>query len=260
MGRGLDVKAYDLLYRGDLRGSAAEGDVGFFVRMAARIGGPVLELGCGTGRVTFPLARAGFKVTGLDVSMGMLEIARRKAGVLPPRARPRFVRGDMASFRVRGRFRFVFVPFRAFQHLLDPESQKACLKAIRRHLVRGGRLVVDLFDPWLEYCGPGRMKPIMPRRVAFDPVTGHSLLVRTGGKLNDPLTQTFREKWTFYLRDRRGKLLDRSSCEVRLRWTYRWEMRHLLELCGFRPIACHGDFRGGPPVYGREQVWVAEAR
>jgi len=98
MGRGLDVKAYDLLYRGDLKGSAAEGDVGFFVRMAARTGGPVLELGCGTGRITFPLARAGLKVTGLDISPSMLEIARRKALALPLRLRPRFGRADMSSF------------------------------------------------------------------------------------------------------------------------------------------------------------------
>jgi len=260
MGRGLDVKAYDLLYRGDLKGSAAEGDVGFFVRMAARTGGPVLELGCGTGRITFPLARAGLKVTGLDISPSMLEIARRKALALPLRLRPRFGRADMSSFRLAGRYRLAIVPFRAFQHLLDGESQKACLKAIRRRLVGGGRVVVDLFDPRLEYCGPGRMKPIRPRRVAFDPATGRSLVVQTGGKLNDPVTQTFRERWTFYLRDRGGRLLEKSSCEVRLRWTYRWEMRHLLELCGFRPLACYGDFLMGPPAYGREQVWVAETR
>src|SRR5690606_39167723 len=105
----------------------AAADVPFYIdlaREAAAAGHPVLELGCGTGRVTIPVARAGVEVVGLDNAPAMLDVARRKAGGAPI---PRWVLGDMADFRLEERFGLVLIPFRSFLLLLTVEEQKRCL-------------------------------------------------------------------------------------------------------------------------------------
>ncbi len=249
------AEVYDRLYRSTLPGSSVEGDLAFYCALARRTGGPVLELGCGTGRVAFPLAAAGCAVTGLDVSPQMLRVARAKAALLPPARRPVFLRGDMTRFALRKRFQLALIPFRAFQHLLTWEAQRRCLECVRRHLVPGGRLVVDLFDPRLEMLVPGAIAGARSRREFADARGRLTVLARRTA--NDPVRQILRESWEFTERDPRGRVTRRSRVGVTLRWTYRWEMRHLLELAGFEVLACHGDFRGSGPTYGVEQVWVA---
>ena len=127
-------------------------DVGFFVRHAQRQGGPVLELGCGTGRVLIPTARAGIEIVGLDASPRMLEICRARIEREPAdvSARARVVEGDMRTFELGRQFALVTLPFRPFQHLATVPEQLACLTTIRRHLCPGGRVIVDLFNPSLE--------------------------------------------------------------------------------------------------------------
>jgi SAM-dependent methyltransferase len=123
------------------------GDVDFYRGLAREAGGPVLELGCGTGRVLLPIARDGIACTGLDSSEAMLEELRRKN----PPENLRLVAGGMESFDLApDRFALIFSAFRAFQHLLTIEDQLACLDAVRRHLAPGGLFAFDVFAPKLE--------------------------------------------------------------------------------------------------------------
>ena len=121
-------------------------DIPFYVdlaRQAAEQGQAVLELGCGTGRVTIPIALAGAQVTGLDSSPAMLDIARERAegaGV-----RVRWVEGDMADFDLAERFGLVVIPFRSFLHLTREDEQAGCLASIHRHLTAGGRLALNFY-------------------------------------------------------------------------------------------------------------------
>ena len=121
-------------------------DIPFYVglaREAASRGERVLELGCGTGRVTIPMAQAGAEVTGLDSSPAMLDIARAKrerAGVTV-----RWVEGDMADFELPERYGLVVIPFRSFLHLIGDEDQLNCLAAIHGHLTAGGRLALNFY-------------------------------------------------------------------------------------------------------------------
>jgi SAM-dependent methyltransferase len=232
-----------------------EGDIRFYVAMARRARGPVLELACGTGRVTIPIARAGIDVTGLDFSGTMLGIARKKAAGL----RVKFVRGDMKRFNLRRKFALIFIAFRSFQNLQTPAEQRACLRCARRHLAPGGRLVINLFDPRLEYCVHGRSEVMSRYRDAVDPVTGNICRLVVRERFNDSLRQVLTEKWRYTVHDRRGRVLRRDDRILSIRWTYHWEMAHLFELEGFRVEHCFGDFRGGPARYGAEQVWVVKA-
>jgi ubiquinone/menaquinone biosynthesis C-methylase UbiE len=98
--------------------------VAFHRELAREAGGPVLELGCGTGRVLLPIARDGIACTGLDSSEAMLEEFRRKS----PPENLRLVRAPMQGFDLaEERLRLIFSAFRSFQHLLTVEDQLACL-------------------------------------------------------------------------------------------------------------------------------------
>src|SRR5438477_11680224 len=94
-------------------------DVQFYVEAAKQAGGPVLELGCGTGRVLIPTARAGVEITGLDASRHMLGACRERLEREPAevRSRVQLVEGDIREFRFPRSFRLVTIPFRPFQHL-----------------------------------------------------------------------------------------------------------------------------------------------
>ena len=265
--RGLSVELYDRMYPTHLTGTPVDGDVPFYLaqsRRAAGRHGRVLEIAVGTGRVALPLLRAGLRVTGLDLSPSMLRVCRRKAEALGLEGNLTLVRANMARFDLGKRFPLILIPFRAFMHLFTPEEQRACLTCVRKHLAPGGRLVLDIFDPRLEMCAPGYRTGGAPWRTREDRypdvATGTTGIVRYLSRKNDPLIQILREVLEFELRDVRGRTIRRDRQTVTLRWTYRWEMRYLLELCGLHPVACYGDFRGGPPRYGAEQIWVAEKR
>ena len=251
---GPSVDLYDIREAGG-PGTPCDGDVEFYLRQAEVTGGPVLELACGTGRVTLPLCDAGLDVTGLDRSEHMLRVARSKLRERSGRT-PKLVRGDMARFHLHRTFRLILIPYRAFHHLLTPAEQRRCLLKVRRHLRRDGRLIVHLFDPRLDLCLPARNRALNERACAPDPRTGHRTELVVGERLNDPLTQTFVETWTWTERDRDDTVMRRTTDILRLRWTYRFEMEHLFELTGFTVIARYSDFFGGAPRYGAEQIWV----
>ena len=122
-------------------------DVPFYVAEARKAGGPVVELGVGTGRIAVPTAAAGIRVIGVDSSSGMLEVCRRhaqKAGVaelLDLRL------GDLSAPPVPEQVRLVTCPFRAYLHLADEAARVDALRAARQLLVPGGRLIFDVFAP-----------------------------------------------------------------------------------------------------------------
>jgi ubiquinone/menaquinone biosynthesis C-methylase UbiE len=250
---GPGVELYDLRTT-DGPDTPIHGDVAFYLGQARRAGGPILDLACGTGRVAFPLARAGFDVTAVDRAPGMLAIARAKLRAAPVPGL-RFVRGSMTRLAVPGKFALAIIAFRAFQHLLTVREQRACLDRVRRHLRRDGRLIVHLFDPRLEYCLPQMPAAPPERTTVHDSATGQDVSVAITDRRNDPVSQTFSETWNWTIA-RQGRVVRKHADVMRLRWTYRHEMRHLFELTGYRVVAEYSDFRRSPPRYGAEQVWV----
>jgi len=123
-------------------------DVAFYRDATRDFGDPVLELGCGTGRVSMALAQAGKRVTGLDLSERMLERAVKKRAALftEERERVHLVQADMAQFDLGEKFRLIIIPFRPLQHLLEVRLQMDCLDCVRKHLAPGGRLILDVFQ------------------------------------------------------------------------------------------------------------------
>src|SRR5207248_6403549 len=120
-------------------------DLPFYLGLAERVGGPILEAGCGSGRLLLPLARAGYEVVGLDSSAAMLALAGGKLASDKALARRvRLVRGDLRSARLGQRFNLVIVALDSFGLLVEQSDQRRAFASLRRHLLGGGLLAVDV--------------------------------------------------------------------------------------------------------------------
>ena len=248
----LAVGTYDLFHAGTA-------DLPFYLDCARRFGGPILELGAGTGRVLIALAEAGYEIVGVEVSALMLEAASAKIARSPvAAARIRLVDADMKAFTLQRTFSLVIIPARAFQFLLTTEDQRLALNCMRRHLVSGGHLVVDLFDPNFEGLLTADFRNRFTRE-ALDPRSGHRFRRSVVARNVDWVLQRLDETLRIEELDVDGNVVDSEDSSWSLRWTMRQEMAYLFELCGFEPIEQYSDYLGSTPAYGREQLWVARA-
>lgn len=138
----LDGRHYDQFFG---NGSV---DLPFWISQANLFGDPILELACGTGRITITLAQAGFKVTGIDSAEGMLKEARRKSAEAGLEIK--WVKADMRDFNLGKAFSLIILPANTLCHLLDMGDIEACLADVRKHLAPNGRFVIDVFVPKIE--------------------------------------------------------------------------------------------------------------
>lgn len=239
--------------------TGVEGDTAFYVAEAIASGSPVLELGCGTGRILIPVAGAGVDVVGLDASADMLSIARAKLATCPPdvQRRARLVHGDMRDFELAQSFSLVTIPYRAFLHNLDADDQLRTLGRVGRHLAAGGRLILNVFDPSVRLLAAGRWSPPTSRYADFrHPGTGNRVTVRENFRY-DLERQLVDGAFEYDELDASGRVLASTRAPLTLRYIFRYEMEHLLARAGFRVDALFGDFRRGPFHAGREQIWIA---
>jgi SAM-dependent methyltransferase len=123
-------------------------DVSFYVEEAVASGGPVLELGVGSGRIAVPVASAGIDVVGVDLSTGMLGVAAEAAALAGVELDLRH--GDMRDPPVEGEFPLVLIPFRSILHMETDADRRATLRAVQKHLAPKGRFVFDVFTPSSE--------------------------------------------------------------------------------------------------------------
>jgi SAM-dependent methyltransferase len=222
----------------------------------------VLELGCGTGRVLLPTARAGIAITGLDASPSMLAICRERLAQEPPevRARAALVEGDMRHFELEGSFGLVTLPFRPFQHLLTVEDQLACLDSVRRHLAPGGRLILDLFNPSLEALTQPAGVESAPES-EFTAPDGRRVTRRFKLLSQDRSNQVNRFELIYDIRhpDGRG---ERLIHPVEMRYCFRFEVEHLLARAGFAVLQLYSGYDRSPmgASYPGELIFVAEAQ
>jgi SAM-dependent methyltransferase len=253
----LHVEIYDALGAGLRAGAGIGDDEAFYRGLAAETGGPILDVGCGTGRVAVALASDGREVVGVDLSAPMLRRAEEGRAALPAdiAARLSFRQADMLTLDLERTFALVLTPSRVFQFALTADAQRQALAALRSHLRPEGRLVLDLFDPRLEFVVPSGEATPRGGEVVH-PRTGNRVRWEVARRMPDPARQLIVEDWTFTEIDAAGEAMRTDTERLSLRWSLRSEMRLLFELTGLEVIAEYGDFEGGPPVYGGEQVWV----
>lgn len=239
---------------------AHRNDIEFYVAEARAVTGLVLELGCGTGRILIPAARAGAEITGLDLSEKMLERCRAKLAAEPASVIERvgLVHASMVNFSLGREFSLIMIPFRPFQHLLEVSDQLECLDAVRRHLAPGGRLIVDFFQ-----VNPAAMHdPAWEKEREDTPET----LLPDGRKVR----RTFRiaafhrerqvnEVEMFWYLTHPGGREERIVWRTPLRYFFRYEVEHLLARAGLRLTALYGNFDRSPIAGDSpEMIFVAE--
>src|SRR5947199_1747039 len=236
-------------------------DVAFYRNAARDFGDPILELGCGTGRITMALAEAGKRITGLDLSGRMLERAGKKRAALRVEEgeRVNFVEGDMARFDLGEKFRLVIIPFRPFQHLLEVRQQMDCLECVRKHLAPGGRLILDVFQTDAE-----RMHdPVHMREVPlteYETADGRRVRISERVAAFHRAEQRNDVEMIFVVTHRDGRQ-ERLVFAWPLRYFFRFEVEHLLARCGFKVAALYGDFDRSPiRDDSPEMIFVTETR
>lgn len=244
---------YDTVY------SYVTDDIPYYVREAAGCGGGVLELGCGTGRVTLPIAEAGADIVGLDFSEAMLSAARRKAGDAGElRGSASLVKGDMRSFDLGREFELVIIPFRGFMSLLTVEDQTRTLDRIKAHLAPGGRLIFNVFTPDLDMLVQEGDIPFHFRD-ATDPETGTQYVIWQQSR-HDNFNQIVDVRVTVEELDEDGAVRRKLYRDFQLRYAHRWEMHHLLQMRGFEIVDLLGGFDRSPFTESSgEMIWVTRA-
>ncbi len=232
-------------------------DIDFYVELARESGGPVLELGCGTGRISLAIAREGVAVTGIDISPRMIEVAQAKAAKRGLSERCVFQSGDMATVQLAERFPLVIMPFRSFHSMLTTEEQRLALARVRERLAPGGVFVMDTFNPDVSSLVNDEQSRLAYHMKDVEREGGGTLVV-WGQNGWDPVTQVNETRLIIEEVSDEGVVERRLIRDVDQRYTFRYEMEHLLELCGFDLDAVYGDFGGGPVTGETEDlVWVA---
>lgn len=210
-------------------------DVDFYIAQARKAGGPVVELGVGTGRIAVPVAGAGVHVIGIDDSEGMLALCRARAEDAGVSDLVELRLGDLRRPPVPERVRLVTCPFRALLHLGSDGERLEALRAVYLLLEPGGRFVFDVFAP------------------------GADDIAETHGRWLEREPGIFeRADW-----DSRARTLtlsvrgDDGETSLVLAWLSNDEWRTLLERAGFQVIGCYGWFDRRPYAGGEDTVWVA---
>jgi SAM-dependent methyltransferase len=212
-------------------------DVDFYRELARQAAGPVLELGCGTGRVLGAIAGDGLRCTGIDASPEMLDVLRARVGERIAR-----VHGDMRTFDLGAeRFALIFSAFRAFQHLLTVDDQLRCLARVRAHLAPGGRFAFDVFNPILARTAIDEEPESEDLRFTSD----GDEVVRLAHVRRDRASQTLSVVFR-YERRRDGRVLGSERAAFRMRWFHRYELEHLMARAGFSRVEIFGDFDRSP--------------
>jgi len=228
------------MYDGDYDSYRVAGDVEFYVGEAKRRGVPVVEFACGTGRVLVPTLAASIDITGVDVSGDMVERCRQNiaaAGLMGT-----IHHGDMRTVELGRTFGLATLPFRPFQHMLSIEDQLAALRNIRRHLMPGGTLIFDVFQPLF-------------RRIALDGAAEELDLERTDEngavvrRFSKAVSHRWRQVIDVTLRweiESADGTIERCSASFEMRWFVEPEIRHLLARSGFEVETVYGSFDRAP--------------
>jgi len=235
-------------------------DVAFFVDAATKSNGRVLEIGCGTGRVLIPTARSGVEIVGLDLSARMLAVCRQRLRQEEEEVQSRveLIEADMRAFDLGKTFALVTIPFRPFQHLLTVSDQLACLASIRRHLIDGGALILDLFNPSLDMLGNPSTGNEYGDEPEFITPEGDRVLRRHRTVACDRFEQINQFELIYYVTHPDGRT-QRLVHAFPLRYIFKFEAEHLLARAGFEIEHVYSNYDMAPygSKYPGELIFVA---
>jgi ubiquinone/menaquinone biosynthesis C-methylase UbiE len=226
------ARLYDLEHRDFLE------DIELYRNFAVRCDGPVLELGCGSGRVCVALAQAGIEVTGVDSSSAMLALAGAYAAEAGLQSRIRLQQADVRKLAFEAQFALAIFPLNGFLHLLTFPDQIAALQSAYRALMPGGFLIVDLPNPHTVFTPQTDAQFLLRRR--FRSPDGGAIVSFTSSQTD--LAEQCQRLTLFYDEVGDQGIVRRTTTETDLRFVYQHEMVLLLEQAGFAVDAVYGNY------------------
>jgi SAM-dependent methyltransferase len=229
-------------------------DIPFYLQLAEEHGGPLLDVGCGTGRVMFPLAQAGYEIHGIDNERAMLERAETELKAMPNlRKKLTFYEGDIRTFEMPTKFKLTLVPYNGMMHFHDQETQLEVFRQLRKWTRDDGYLVLDLPNAGDVFASQDT-EAVTLERTFLEPQTGHMVMQQSVSYL-DRVQQLMRITWIYDEITFDGTL-KRTFAPLILYYYFYSEIRLLLAQTGFEVEEVYGDLDYGPFVDGCERMIV----
>ena len=227
--------------------------IAFYCDLARTIGGPALEIACGSGLVTIPIGARGLDITGVDLARHMLEHARKKAEAQGLSIR--WVEADARSFDLGGRYRFIFITGNAFQAFLRREDQEALLASVNRHLLPGGTFAFETRNPSGHDLTDQSKEEFDQSYIS---VEGFQVSV-SSLQVYDPVAQII--YWTSYRRWNDGERDHQKETHIACRFTHPQELEALLHYNGFQIVQQYGSWNKEPLSASSPSIYsVCKAR
>lgn len=226
------AKLYDWEF--DLVCSDQKEDIRIWKKLAAGFGGPILELCCGSGRITKVLAEEGYKITALDNSKEMLKLLKQKE-----LKNVKILKADMKDFSCQERFNFAFISYSSFQQLLSLKEQQKCLLNIKRHLKNNGALGMDISP--LTLAGPDKL-PMAHLFTADHPESNSTISMYTSHRI-DWINGIKHWNDEYIIKKNGNKYKVKNK--ISLKQCSKDYMKVLSERCDFEIETIYGDFERG---------------
>lgn len=218
----------------DLRHKDYNTDIPFWLQMSKMYGSPILELACGTGRITVPLCNEGHKITGIDISKSMINQAKSK---IENEDRAEFLIGDVRDFNLEQMFGLIIFPFNSMSHLISTDDIERTFDCVKKHLLPEGKFIIDLFNPNLNLLN-------RPTDQHFPHVQYYNsageLIEVTEKNAYDSASQVNKLKF-YYTKD--GELLKVESIDMRMYFPQ--ELEAILKYNGFKVDYKYGNYQLG---------------
>jgi SAM-dependent methyltransferase len=220
-------------------------DIPFVLKLAQQADGPVLEWGCGSGRLLLPLARAGCTVTGLDNSPAMLALAETKLAqeTTAVQNRVALLEADMTRWQAEKTYNLILIPYNTFMHL-ETKQALTTLKNARSALAAGGQLFIDLANPFAVANTP-EDQLLSLENVLTDPKTGDLILHLAANRL-ETAGQTLHITWVYDRSPLGGGPVHRTVAQALYHYHYPHQMELRLQEAGFQHITFLGDYNYTP--------------
>tara|TARA_Y100000996_G_scaffold415486_1_gene410525 strand:+ start:10312 stop:11067 length:756 start_codon:yes stop_codon:yes gene_type:complete len=240
------AEIYDRIYT-DL-----DNDIDFYTKLASKSKGKVLEIGCGTGRVTIPIAQANIKIVGIDISKNMINILNRK--IKDTHFDISCYQMDMRNININEKFDLVIIPFNGFQSMLTVSDQYKCLSSIREHMSSNGTLALDMFTPSLDMFDQNEkiwyvVKEIINKNGIPNMMVKHS----SKYELTNQIIYT-----TLMIEEiLKNKITKTIYNNFSLRYNNRHESEYLFKNSGFKISNLYGDFKSNPfSANSEKMIWL----
>jgi 2-polyprenyl-3-methyl-5-hydroxy-6-metoxy-1,4-benzoquinol methylase len=251
------VKYYDISFA---LGSPDE--IPWYVRKAKQCGSPVLDIACGTGRLSLEFARNGLEVVSIDNSDAMLEQFRQKLSAESALVKNRITieRQSMNSFSFNKSFQTI-VCCDAFFHNLTPDDERACLKAVHKHLRPEGRFLFNIHNnpnpQFLNWASSPEAATLHKRADYPIPGTGNVLHIQEG-IVHDVQNQMIETMLHFEVTDQKGNMIEESDSNWKSRYLCKYETIYLLELCSLSIESIVGGYLDEPVSTTGQLIFTAK--